>query len=239
MSENDRPPITRILWDLQHDEALRRQAAAQAGLDPQLARLRQWQAGRLSRTYADLLADERHAPACRFFLSDIYAPCDFSQRDHDLERIYNLMLRFVPPQMLKLLADSIELNQLTYSLDQALMHALVDQLGASGEITAELYAHGYRLCDNYAERVHQIELIVQVVRKVGEGARQALVGATLRLARRPAEKAGWFELYDFLMRGYTAFRQMRGGENFARTIQDREMRILDRIFANHPEPFEN
>ncbi len=40
---------------------------------------------------------------------------------------------------------------------------LVDQLGVTDSIAREQYAAGYRLCDNYDERVRQIDLITQVL----------------------------------------------------------------------------
>ena len=41
---------------------------------------------------------------------------------------------------------------------------LVDQLGVTDSIAREQYAAGYRLCDNYDERVRQIDLITQALR---------------------------------------------------------------------------
>src|SRR5512135_1835698 len=94
MSSAPKPPsAVQLLRDLQHSEELKHQPRAADGLHPQLAMLREWQADRLARTYADLLADPHYHPACEFFLSDIYAPRDFSQRDHDLERIHKFLSR--------------------------------------------------------------------------------------------------------------------------------------------------
>jgi len=99
------------------------------------------------------------------------------------------------------------------------------------------YPAGYRLCDNYAERVRQIELITQVLRQVGAGSRLAVVGLAMKLARGPALRAGWGELYDFLTRGYAAVKQLRDLPRFVGTIGTRERRILDQLFAGNPEPF--
>jgi hypothetical protein len=55
--------------------------------------------------------------------------------------------------------------------------------------------------------------------------------------RGPANRAGWNEVYDFLERGYKAFKQMRDVKKFARIIEEREKRILDAIFSGHPDPF--
>jgi len=226
-----------LLYDLQHSDELRQQPVSGVALDPQLTLLRTWQSQRLVQAYADLLADSHSGPACRFFLSDIDAPPDFSQRDHDIERIYAFLVRVLPSQALRLLSEVIELNRLTNALDNALCLVLVDQLGVTDSITPEQYAAGYRICDNYDERVRQIDLTTQVLRRVGAGAHLAGVGLALRLARGRALHAGWVELYDFLARSYAAVTQWRDMPTFVDTIGKRERRILDQIFAANPEPF--
>lgn len=206
-------------------------------LDASMELLRAWQSQRLERTYADFLSSPRFGPACRFFLTDIYAPRDFSQRDHDIEYLYGVMKRFLPDFLLGLVRNAIEMNALTNTLDHQLLAALVVDLDVRDTITPELYAEAYRICDNYEARKHQIELIIEVGRKVEKGTHLPLVGTALRLARGPANRYGWHELHDFLDRGFNAFKRMHGSREFLGAIQEREMRILDRIFANHPDPF--
>ena len=231
------PNAGQLLHDLQHNQELRHQPVLATELDPHLALLRKWQSERLAHTYADLLTDKRYRPACLFFLSDIYAPRDFSQRDHDVERIHAFLSRVVPAQMLQLLTDVVELNSLTNALDQKLVQVLVNQLNVTDTITSELYAEGYRICDHYAKRIRQIDLITRVAAQVGEGARLMVVGAAMKLVRGPAHRAGWAELYDFLEHGYGAFKQMRDVKNFVQLVEQREKRILNQIFSGHPDPF--
>ncbi len=231
------PDTARLLHDLQHSDELRHQPVSVTALDPHLALLRTWQSERLARTYADLLADRHYRPACLFFLSDIYAPRDFSQRDHDFERIHAFLSRVVPPQMLQVLTDAIELNTLTNELDNQLLRVLVDKLGMTDNISPNLYVEGYRLCDNYAQRVRQIDLITKLVTQVGEGAHLLVVSMALKVIRGPAHRAGWIEVYDFLEHGYNAFRPMRDVKRFVSIIEQREKRILDQIFSGHPDPF--
>jgi hypothetical protein len=202
-----------------------------------VALLRTWQSERLARTYADLSTDKRHRPACLFFLSDIYAPRDFSQRDHDAERIHDFLARVLPAPMIQLLTDVIELNRLSAALDERLAGVLAESFGVASVITPEVYAAGYRVCDNRAERERQIELITKIVTELGEGARHSAVGVALRIGRGPARRAGWEELADFLERGYAAFKQMRDVPAFVAAVDERERRILERIFAAHPDPF--
>jgi predicted DNA-binding protein YlxM (UPF0122 family) len=227
----------RLLSELQHREEAQRRKIGETALDPQLALLRQWQSERLAHTYADLLTDKQYCSACMFFLSDIYSPRDFSQRDHDAEHIYSLLSRFIPQSMLALLADAIHTNQLTDQLDQALLNELEKSSGMTGTLTPQIYAQAYRQCDNYAQRAEQIDLMVKILRDAARGARNPIFAASLRLVRRPAQRAGWIELYDFLERGYLACKSMRDVNYFVKTIHQRETTILDQIFAGDPEPF--
>ena len=207
-------------------------------LPPDVVLFRAWQAQRLATTYADLLASERYGPACRFFLDDVYGPKDFAQRDHDIVRIHNFMLRFLPASVLAPLTRAIELNALTTELDDRLLRVLVDDLGVTGSITPEQYAEGYRICDNYDERKRQIEMVREVGRGIARLVRIPFLGMTLRLTRGPAQRGGWHEMQGFLERGFAAFKQMGGKANtFLDTLQQREMQILDQIFAGAEDPF--
>jgi hypothetical protein len=207
------------------------------GLDPRMRLLRTWQSERLTRTHADLLAHPRYGPAGRFFLSDVYAPRDFSQRDHDIIRMYHAMRLILPAVMQRALEIVIELNALTTRLDEELLSVLIEELGVTDALTVEQYAEGYRRCDNYDERVRQIDLIVAVGAEIDVLVGKPGVALALKLARIPARLAGWHEMQDFFEHGFEAFRHMNGAEEFLRTIASRERAILDRIYASDPDPF--
>lgn len=218
-------------------EKMRHARIETSGLDPKEALLRAWQSRRLATTYADLLEHPRFAPACRFFLDDLYGPRDFSQRDYDLNRMYEFAQTFVPAALIQPLARTVELHFMTHRLDAQLLQALVEKLGVTDKITIALYAEGYRVCDNYAERARQIDMIVEIGELLEKLVRVPLVDAAVKVARGPARRAGWVELTDFLERGYEAFRHMKGATLFLGSVRQREMRILDKIFAHDPDPF--
>ncbi|HMT21115.1 MAG TPA: hypothetical protein PKE20_07720 [Promineifilum sp.] len=209
-----------------------------AELPPAIRLLREWQAARLAMTHRDLLESPRYRPATLFFLSDVYAPRDFSQRNYDIQKAYNAMRKAVPERVVHVLAETIELHQFTDELDAKLVEALFNQLGVGEHITHEQYAEAYRICDNYADRARQIDMIVRIGRSVDRIVRLPFIGLTLRLAHTPAVLAGWHELQGFLERGYAAFKHMKGAEVFLSTIVTREMGILDRIYAGNSDPFD-
>ncbi len=206
-------------------------------LDPKVALLRAWQTERLARTYADLLEQPRYRPACQFFLEDIYGARDFSQRDHDLETMYDFARRFVPDSVLRPAALTVRLHALTGALDLKLLDVLVNQLGVVDSITVEQYAEAYRRCNNYDERVEQIELIAEICENIDGIVRNPVTGPALALGKRPLRKAGYGEVVSFLEHGYDSFKRMHGSRQFRRVLRERELGALDRMVAFDPDPF--
>jgi hypothetical protein len=220
-------------------KALRSAARA----DPQRAEdrlaLRAWQAERLAGTYPDLLASERHGPAATFFLSDLYGPKDFSQRDEEVTRILPTMKRMLPDAALKAFGAAIELDYLSELLDHDVARSLRAAQGAGPlAVDAPRYADAYRACGHETERRRQIELVDGIGRALDRLTRMPLVAGALELMRGPAKMAGLAEVHDFFKRGYDAFRHMRGAEEFLRTIRDRETQLMERLLAGHPSAFE-
>ena len=208
-----------------------------SGLDPHLALLRVWQAERLAYTYADVRDLSRYREAWRFFVQDIYGASDYSQRDHDVETMYEFIRRFVPDVVSRPAALTINLHRMTDALDQKLLNVLVGQLGVTDSITVEQYAEGYRRCDNYQERVKQIDLLVEICERIDGIVRNPITSPALRLASRPLRSAGYGDVVSFLERGYQSFKRMHGSHHFRKTLREREMGILDRIYTHDQDPF--
>jgi len=211
----------------------------QGTLPPDLMLLRTWQTDRLTRTYADLLADPRYQPATNFFRYGIYAPQDFSQRDQDLQQIYDAMQGVMPNLVRQTLDKVNELNTLTAVLDQLLIDTLINQLGVTNNITVPLYAQAYRLCDNYAERSHQLDLIMEIGDGVNRLTHIPFINFSLRLARGFTRWSTWSEVQTFFEEGLAAFRHMGDdAETFLQIIQERERGSLEQIFAGSDDPFD-
>lgn len=215
----------------------RRVRVESKALPAEIALLRAFQSKRLATTHADLLANPRYAPATRFFLTDVYAPRDFSQRDADLQRFYEGVRRVLPERAVSILGNVVTLSNLTNDLDDRLARALVDDLGVTDDITPQQYAAGYRICDNYDDRLRQIRLIGDIGGGIDRLVQIPFIGIALRLAHAPATLAGWDDLQHFLERGFGAFKHMKGAGEFLTIIDRRETAILDRIFAGEADPF--
>ena len=227
-----------LLSRLDRLKTLRRERRGDAERDARLDRLTEWQSRRLARTHADLLASPRYRPAIEFFLSDLYAPMDFSQRDRALTRISPILARALSEKALRTMGLALEMNVLTEELDSALEQSLVE-IGFPEPLTEERYAAAYRRCANPDQRRRQIELIREVGEDLDAVVARPWVKRGLAMARRPARLSGLGDLHGQLERGFDAFHHMRGASEFLDAIVGRELEIMERIFAEHPEPFDD
>ncbi|MCU0812539.1 MAG: hypothetical protein MUE59_16210 [Thiobacillaceae bacterium] len=212
----------------------------QANTEPAAARdrlrLREWQAGRLARTHADLLASPRFGEAAQFFLSDLYGPKDFSSRDEEVERILPLLIKMLPASALRTVALAVELDALSEELDSAMI-AELSRAGLIDCIDEDAYAAAYRAVGCQAERERQILLIRETGEALDRLARKPLLSGMLKLMRGPAHLAGLGELHEFLERGFNAFRGMGSASEFLDAIDSKEQKLLARLFAGVASPF--
>lgn len=214
---------------------------AAANADPRMAedrlRLRAWQADRLAVTYRDLLDSERHHAAARFFLTDLYGPKDFSERDHEVERILPTLSATLPAAGIRTVALAIEVDALSEELDAAMVMEL-RRARAMAKIGGKAYAEAYRRCGRRDARELQLKLIGEIGDALAALVRKPLVHAALRLMRAPAKLAGLAELHAFLEDGYDAFHKMGDPTEFLAAITTREEIILRQLFDGAPQPFE-
>jgi hypothetical protein len=202
------------------------------GVPPLKAYLRAWQSTRLAGTYSDLLADKQYGPACRFFLSDLYSPQEFARRDADIRKAFDLLRKTLPEGMIRGLVKAIELQDLSWALDDRMLEVLSKQMGVTDGFTQAQYERAYRICDNYADRMRQIDLIVEAGRILQSAHRIPFTGSTLLFARMPARMLGWGALHEFLQRGYDASAKLQNYDFFLETVLTRERELLDRIYGS-------
>ena len=123
--------------------------------------LQKWLAGRLSRTHADLLEDDRYRAVTQFFLSDLYGGLDLSELAREVERALPIATRLLPDSVMRTSAVALELNALTGELDEALAVSLFETLGHT-EITEAGVIDAYRLCNFQEQRHHQLDLLAEL-----------------------------------------------------------------------------
>lgn len=193
-------------------------------------RLKEWQAARLARSYADLLADPRYRPAAEFFLGDLYGPKDFRTRDGELARVVPIMVRVLPARALATLLEAVKMDALSESLDTAMVLAL-REAGQSGTIDWPAYVEAYRGCGRRPDRELQIALIDKIGKTLDRLTRMPLIHISLALMKTPAQLSGLGALHSFLQRGFDAFSAMRGADEFLAIVSRRETALMEELFA--------
>jgi hypothetical protein len=212
-----------------------------ANADPALAQdrlaLREWQAQRLARTHRDLLESKQSREAAKFFLADLYGPRDFSERDHELERVLPMVISFLPAAGVQTVALAVEVDAISEDMDQGMVRVLRNTRHMDA-IDDDTYAAAYRTCDNRPARERQIELIAATGQALARLTRKPLIAGGIRLMRGPAHAAGLGALHDFLERGFQAFRGMGNTTEFLDTVCGRERTIMERLFAGQSPQFD-
>jgi hypothetical protein len=198
----------------------------------QVTRIKAWQHRRLERTYADLAAQPRYAPAVAFFLDELYGGHDTALRDRDLIRMYPTMKRLLPGYALKTVQDALELDVLSEEFDHAIAHMI-----GSKPLTTENYLAAFFAAGRREDRLRQVTLMSEVGRGLDRVVKKPLIYSTLKMLRVPARAAGLENMQQFLEAGFSAFRHMQGADFFLDTVGERETTLIERIFLRHPAPF--
>ena len=213
---------------------LRLAASADAVHGRRRDRLREWQAARLARTHADLLASPLYGVAASFFLNELYGPKDFSERDAEVERILPLMTSMLPVSGLRTLLLAVEVDALSERFDAAMVGVLGSALDRN--LSESAYAAAYCEVGERAGRLLQIRLVGETGEALDALARKPFVRGALKMMHGPAHLAGLGELHAFLERGFEAFKSMRDASEFLETIVARERAIAIALFAGRDLP---
>ena len=204
------------------------------GLRPECRILASWQARRLRHTYRDLLETSRYRKAVEFFLNDLYGDKDFSARDEGVERVYPVMSRIMPSAALMTISIGIELHAISQELDLDMVAVLWGEMEVDDRLDAASYAEAYRRCGNIEARRRQISIVREVGESLDSIVFKPFINNAVKLGRAPARMTGLMELHNFIERGFTAFRAMRGSEEFIDAIVTRETAIMESILAGDP-----
>lgn len=212
-------------------KALRQAAKQDAATMAARVALKTFQSKRLASTHADLMAATDTQGAAQFFLQELYCPQDLTQRDSDVERIVPTLERLLPIAALQAITDAVILDALSENMDAA----MADHLGQT--FTEQEYIQAYRTQTSLEQRQRQIALVHALGSSLCELVKIRFLSTTLVMMRGPARLAKLHGLQNFLERGFSTFKAMRQPKAFVETVTQRESKILQKIFAEEPQPF--
>lgn len=220
------------------EEARRLRACVQSdGLLASITAIRQIQVSRFRLFYNDLLNEQRHGQATRFFLTELYGGEDYADRDAQFARIGGALERLFPERVIRLAVDIAAVHALTEDLD-AQMAKYWSAIAPANHGDCRAKASAYVACWNQVQRPVDRDRQLQTVLAMGwllaDVVRIKGLRTGLRLMRRPAHAAGLANLQKVLEDGFDAFLSMGEADVFLDAIATRESQWLDTLF-NHPE----
>jgi hypothetical protein len=174
------------------------QPAANNGALPLKLELQAFQTDLLRQDYADFQAQSRFFDLSEFFFTALYAPADFGLRNESFRRLHDWLTGLIGRDPVTVLAHSIELYELTDSLDDDLALAL-RTMGVESGITRPAWEAAYGQMGRWLDRQRQVDLLVDNGRALDLACRVPLVHTELRLFRPAAALLGWGHVVDFLL----------------------------------------
>ena len=196
--------------------------------------LQVFQSIRLNRTYKDLKKDPQYAIIGDFFFNKLYAPEDFTFRDTSMKKLHAALDGKIYKGMVTGVTKVIELHELSDSLDDLMVHKMIEA-GIDEHITMEEYQDIYRSLDNYDQRIYQINLSTEVTRIFHKLSRKWIVGISLKTVKAASILFDIKPIIDFIYDGYTSFRQLKSIDFFVETIIERENEWHNEIWSGQTE----
>lgn len=217
---------------LQTVSSIRQATQAQPALALALRQIKQLQAQRFAGSYADLLQQPTYQCSARFFLQELYADRDFSQRDAQFARIAGALQRLFTPEVIATAQTLAELHRLTETLDAAMAQLWLQD---RAELTpAWRYLNAWRQVGSRAQRLEQLDRVLQIGCALRRHTQTPGLRLLLKMMRLPAAAAGLGQLQGFLEAGFDTFAEMgrtpTATATFLATIAQRERHWITQFF---------
>ncbi len=194
-----------------------------------LTHLKQFQNERLRGTYADFITREAYRPTCDFFFGRVYKGEDTSERDAAFVHFTDALEKVLGGDIITCMRELVDLQKLTNDLDERLLRMLHDMSG-SEPLAMGIYEEAYYRCDNYAQRVDQIDLLLSSLHMANRIFHRWGIGPGLKALHRFQRLRGKTLVTGFLVEGYDALTGLKDVAPLARAIETRERERLDRIY---------
>ena len=196
--------------------------------------LQTYQSAMLRADYADFSSQPKYTALTEFFFTSLYAPADFGLRNESFRTLHDWLEGILGRDPVRILAQAIELYDLTNSLDDDMLLALRG-MGVTSAVTTEAWEAAYRRVGRRQDRVRQVFLIMDNARALALSTRVPLVGMQLRAFRPAAALLGWGHVMDFLMEGHAALSKASPVEAPLEALEARETARIERLLGSDRE----
>jgi len=191
-----------------------------------------YQIARMRVTHEALFRSPSYAPLCEFFVADLYGPRqgDTGSRATALHSLVDILRPALPRWVYDGAIGLIELHSLSEQLDDRLARALVG-CGVSAPLAPEAFEAAYLRCDDYPDRLRQIDLSETCTSFGHALSTHRSIGRLLAAARALRGVKRLDAVTAMLERGYRAFRGVAEIAPFNAAMRAGETAYLDGIYA--------
>ena len=190
--------------------------------------VRKVQVERLRKTYNDFFEDPEYTKIAKYFFEQIYGAGDKASRDAAFNKIYEKLSAAVNAKRIVRVTQLKQLNELTDELDLAVARQFMKKSKKHNMTLADFEAC-YRALNNRAERILQLQLLMDTTRFFHKLAHIPLLGFVIKPTQLAARALGVEYIMEFFMEGYRSFKSVKNAEPFMQAIEVRERAYLDSL----------
>jgi hypothetical protein len=196
-----------------------------------LRAVQKYQVARMRSTHEALFRSPLHGPLCEFFMEDLYGPKGADAKGITaLHSLANVLRPMVPVWIYEGSIGLIDLHSLSDRLDTRLARLLASR-GAPIPLSTEAFESAYLGCDDYEERLRQIELSAASTRFGHALATHPSAERLLEGARKFRSLPRMDQFLALLERGSRGFRQVPDIEPFVAAMRAGETGYVNAIYS--------
>lgn len=197
--------------------------------DREFQLIQDWQARRLLVQYDHLFADQQTAAAAKFMLQEVYSGHQLAVISDEVIKTARKAWRLVPGDMVEAAANAIEANVLTVQIDENIARQTI-QLGGLDPLSAsECYSMALRRSDILSQRRQQLEKFQSLASSIEVYLRKNSVHFGLKMTSGLANRAGVYNLHQFLSRACRLLRDTKDLTRIVNEITRTELLLLDQV----------
>ena len=190
--------------------------------------VRKIQVERLRKTYDDFFQNPEYTKIAKYFFEQIYGAGDKASRDAAFNKIYEKLSAAVNAKRIVRVTQLKQLNELTDELDLKVAQQFM-RTSKKHNMTLADFENCYKALNNRAERVQQLQLLMETTRFFHKLAHSPLLGFVIKPTQLAARALGVEYIMEFFMEGYRSFKSVKNAEPFMVAIEEREKAYLDSL----------
>lgn len=212
-----------------------------AQLQQRLRDVQAWQKQRMQKTHAKQFAEKNNVLMAEYFLNRLYGGDDFDTLAEQIARLTKYAHKaekLIPANAIRTGASAIELAILAVRLDEQVAIQLLADHHPAELLTDEIMRVAYLKLDQGELRLKQLDLLDQLGHNLDQYMRSFMVQAAFKMCKGAATKYRFEMMYEFLQEGFLAMKPLKSAEKFVTEFTQVERKIVAKVHAGDPNPFQ-